>query len=93
MSEGQDEVKAFMTGLIFGGIIGAGLALFLTPKTGEETRQIVRDETEKAIAKGKEFAEKMKEKAEVVKEKAEEMKEKAETLRKKFKGHEEGEEL
>jgi len=46
--------------LTIGAIIGAGLALLLTPKTGEETREILRDKgadfARKAQERGSEFA-------------------------------------
>ena len=78
MHDGNDEVKSFMTGLIIGGILGAGIALLLAPSSGEETRKVVREEIDNIITKGKEVADKVKEKAEIVKEKAEMLKEKME---------------
>ncbi|RLI95978.1 MAG: hypothetical protein DRP00_06035 [Candidatus Aenigmatarchaeota archaeon] len=74
MSDGMDEAKGFMKGFIFGGLLGAGLLLFYAPRSGEETRKIVREEIEKVIAKGKGFSESLKEKGEELKAKAEELK-------------------
>ncbi|HEX9925373.1 MAG TPA: YtxH domain-containing protein [Anaerolineae bacterium] len=36
---------SFFTGLITGGLLGAGLALLLAPQSGEETRGQIRDKS------------------------------------------------
>ncbi len=46
-----------------GGIIGAGVALLTAPKTGEETRKIIRDFAEDAKDKAEEYVGHVKEKA------------------------------
>lgn len=46
-----------------GGIIGAGVALLTTPKTGQETRKIIKDLAEDAKDKAEEYAGHVKEKA------------------------------
>jgi gas vesicle protein len=46
-----------------GGIIGAGVALLTTPKTGPETRKIIRDFAEDARDKAEEYVGQVKEKA------------------------------
>jgi len=46
-----------------GGIIGAGVALLTAPKTGEETRRIIRDFAEDAKDKAEEYVGHAKEKA------------------------------
>jgi gas vesicle protein len=52
------DCNGFFVGFLLGGIIGAGLALLLAPKSGEETREFLRD-------KGLEIKEKV---PEVIKE-------------------------
>ena len=44
----------FVKGFILGGIIGAAMALFLAPKSGQELREDLGDEAEKLLAKAKE---------------------------------------
>jgi gas vesicle protein len=38
----------FLTGLVFGGLAGAGAALLLAPRPGAETRRLIRDQVETA---------------------------------------------
>ncbi len=42
MSDSSD-FGAFMTGLIIGGLVGAGASLLMAPQSGEETRELLRD--------------------------------------------------
>ncbi len=51
MSE-HNECGSFMSGLFLGGIIGAVVALVLAPRSGEETRKLLKD---KAVELGKEI--------------------------------------
>lgn len=46
------EVLSFLAGAVLGGAIGAGVALLFAPRSGEETRKIIKD---KADDLGKEF--------------------------------------
>ncbi|OPX98792.1 MAG: YtxH-like protein [Syntrophorhabdus sp. PtaB.Bin047] len=46
-----------------GGIIGAGVALLTAPKTGEETRKMIREFAEDAKDKAEEYVGQVKEKA------------------------------
>jgi gas vesicle protein len=39
MSDNGDSAISFFAGFLFGGIIGAGIALLLAPQPGEETRE------------------------------------------------------
>ncbi len=39
----HDEFGAFLIGFIVGGLTGAAVALLFAPKSGEETRTIIRD--------------------------------------------------
>ena len=42
MSDNGDGAISFFAGFLFGGIIGAGVALLLAPQAGEETREQIR---------------------------------------------------
>lgn len=51
------DLGSFMTGLIIGGLVGAGVALLMAPQSGEETREIIhtrgvelRDRADEEIA-------------------------------------------
>ena len=46
-----------------GGIIGAGVALLTAPKTGQETRRMIRDFAEDARDKAEEYVGQVKDKA------------------------------
>lgn len=46
-----------------GGIIGAGVALLTAPKTGQETRKIIKDFAEEAKDKAEEYIGQVKDKA------------------------------
>lgn len=46
-----------------GGIIGAGVALLTAPKTGEETRRIIKDFADEAKDKAEEYIGQVKDKA------------------------------
>ena len=41
----QNSGSLFFVGLLTGGLVGAGLALLLTPQSGEETRSQLRDKS------------------------------------------------
>lgn len=41
----QNSETLFFTGLVIGGLVGAGLALLLVPQSGEETRGQIRDKS------------------------------------------------
>ena len=55
--EGSKGKANLLAGLIGGAIVGAAAAMLLSPKTGKENRQIVKE----SIAKGKESIAKGKE--------------------------------
>lgn len=38
----KDQVKGFVAGLLFGGVIGAGAALLNAPRSGQETRKQIQ---------------------------------------------------
>jgi len=41
----QNSGALFFAGLVIGGLVGAGLALLLTPQSGEEIRSQIRDKS------------------------------------------------
>ncbi len=45
MSEQDSDFSAFLAGFIFGGLVGAALALLYAPQSGEETRTIIREKS------------------------------------------------
>src|SRR5437763_385320 len=42
MSDSDNEIGAFLTGFILGGLVGAAVALITAPQSGEETRAQIR---------------------------------------------------
>ena len=44
MSDSDNEIGAFLTGFIIGGLVGAAVALITAPQSGEETRPNPRAE-------------------------------------------------
>jgi gas vesicle protein len=48
--EEQGSTRPFVSGLLLGALIGAGLALLFAPQSGEETRRIIRRKTKKLAA-------------------------------------------
>ena len=54
---------AVLLSFFIGGIIGAGVALLTTPKTGQETRKIIRDFAEDARDKAEDYVGQVKDKA------------------------------
>lgn len=43
MSDHDSDFGAFLAGFLLGGLVGAGVALFLAPQSGEETREMIRE--------------------------------------------------
>lgn len=79
----MDEGKSgFLLGLLVGGLMGAAIAILMTPQSGEETRKLLREKAEQAGTKAKDLACDVKAKAT---ELAEEVKGKAGELAKDFK--------
>ncbi|MBP1748608.1 MAG: hypothetical protein H6Q52_1147 [Deltaproteobacteria bacterium] len=54
---------AVLLSFFIGGIIGAGVALLTAPKTGQETRKMIRDFTEDARDKAEDYVGQVKDKA------------------------------
>ena len=60
MTEGTRRGAAYILSFLAGGVVGAGIALFLAPKSGEEVRQDIKrfagtakDRVVQAVDKGK----------------------------------------
>jgi gas vesicle protein len=45
MSDHDNDLGAFLSGVIIGGLVGAAAALLLAPQSGEETRGFIRDKS------------------------------------------------
>lgn len=80
---------SFLTGVILGALVGAGVALLYAPQTGEETRKQLKvkaDEAKKkALAMKKEAMEKMEKVKGEAAEKVDELKGKAQRAAKELK--------
>jgi gas vesicle protein len=50
----QDNVIGFGIGLITGAVIGGAIALLFAPKTGKETRQIIKSKATEVVDTAKE---------------------------------------
>ncbi|MDF1498932.1 MAG: YtxH domain-containing protein [Anaerolineales bacterium] len=42
MADNNGDFGAFVTGFLFGGLVGAAVALLMAPQSGEETRELIR---------------------------------------------------
>jgi gas vesicle protein len=45
LTEGTSRVKPILSGLLLGGLIGAGTALLFAPQSGQETRSAIQTKT------------------------------------------------
>ena len=52
----DNGLDKFVTGMLFGAVIGGAVALLLAPKTGSETRQLVRERAGEYIDTARERA-------------------------------------
>ncbi len=43
MADNDNDIGAFLSGFVIGGLIGAAVALVLAPQSGEETRALIRE--------------------------------------------------
>jgi gas vesicle protein len=62
-SEEDHDNGKFAAGVILGALIGASLAILFAPKSGEETRKIIKKKAKEYFDKGKEMVENKKENA------------------------------
>jgi gas vesicle protein len=60
---GCGSVGAVILSFFLGGIIGAGVALLVAPKTGEETRKMIKDLAEETKEKVEDYVDQVKGKA------------------------------
>ena len=51
------KMARFLSGLVWGGLVGAGLVLLFTPYSGEEMQQKIREWVEQVQTAGQEAAE------------------------------------
>ncbi len=75
MSCGQGHYSAGSVGLAFllGSAVGAGLAMLLTPKSGPETREQIREQAMAVRAEAMKVADDVRERAEELLEKSKEL--------------------
>lgn len=68
MSKKAMKIGAFMTGAMFGGLVGGALGLLYAPRSGEETRKLIRDKStemkDQAVERGTELRHQAEEAAE-----------------------------
>ncbi len=74
MSNGRYSAGSVALAFLLGGAVGAGLALLVTPKSGPETRELLKDQASAAKDEALKVADKV---ADEVKEKAVELLEKS----------------
>ena len=43
MTDRNSDFGSFLSGFVFGGLIGAVVALLMAPQSGEETRTIIKE--------------------------------------------------
>ena len=70
------DASCVILSFLVGGLIGAGVAFLTAPKTGEETRKMIKDITEDAKQKLEDYAHVAQEKASTYVEKGKELIEK-----------------
>ncbi len=58
--EASNHMRSFFLPFFVGGLVGAGLALLFAPKTGQETRKMIKDTAEDAKEKAGEFVDQVK---------------------------------
>jgi gas vesicle protein len=69
----SSSFEKYATGALIGGVVGAVMGLLLAPRSGAETREIIRQEME---TKSREAAEALKGKSEAIKERVAGLKDK-----------------
>ncbi len=63
MTDCKDTGISFTAGFILGAVAGVAIGFLYAPKPGKETRELLKEKTEKAREKASEVAEKAKEAA------------------------------
>jgi len=74
------SASSMLLAFLFGGVVGAGVALLVAPKTGQETRRMIKDLTEDVKEKAESYIEQAKEKAESAVEKGKDFLEKEKSV-------------
>jgi gas vesicle protein len=74
------SASSMLLAFLLGGVVGAGVALLVAPKTGQETRRMIKDLTEDAKEKAESYIEQAKEKAESAVEKGKDFLEKEKSV-------------
>ena len=81
---GQEESScnngSVLLAFLLGGVVGAGVALLMAPKPGQETREQIKKLADEAKEKAEAYIEDMKSKAATVVEKGKELLEKEKTV-------------
>lgn len=77
-NSGMEKAKGFVAGLVVGSAIGAGAALLKAPRSGEETREQLKQKATEAQSKAGETVQQLRERAE---EAGEQVVERADALR------------
>ena len=88
MSDRDSGFGSFLSGFVFGGLVGAVVALLMAPQSGEETRAQIKDKSieikDKTVASLEDAASVAKEKAtefsQVAKDKTDELKQKGQVI-------------
>jgi gas vesicle protein len=53
----MNKALRLLAGLFVGGLFGAGLVLLLAPRTGDETRRLIRERIQAILAEGQQASE------------------------------------
>lgn len=64
MGRKRKSYKSYLKGVFYGSLIGAGLAIFYTPRRGEQSQELLRDIAEETRQRAEEFSQTFKEQSE-----------------------------
>jgi len=74
------SASSMLLAFLLGGVVGAGVALLVAPKTGQETRRTIKDLAEDVKEKAESYIEQAREKAESAVEKGKDFLEKEKSI-------------
>ncbi len=80
MNDGRYSAGSVALAFLLGGAVGAGLALLVTPKSGPEARELIKDQASAARDEALKVADEVKEKAVELLEKSKEVVETKKTV-------------